>query len=74
MSELEGWALYDSEFGYYIGKNYIYQGERFPSAGPKTEAKVYKTKKVAEQVAARLRSKMVCDFIAFPLNKEDGCE
>lgn len=69
-----GWTLYDSDFGYYKGKNYIYQGERFPSAGPLTEAKVYKTKKVAEQVVARLRSKMDCDFIAFPLNKDGGNE
>jgi hypothetical protein len=69
-----GWTLYDSDFGYYIGKNYIYQGERFPSAGLMTDAKVYKTKKVAEQVAARLRSKMDCDFIAFPLNEEGGYE
>lgn len=61
-----GWILYDGDFGYYIGKNYIYQGERFPSSGPISEAKVYKTKKTAEKVAARLRDKMDCDFIAFP--------
>ncbi|CAM3850687.1 MULTISPECIES: hypothetical protein [Paenibacillus] len=65
-----GWVLYDSDIGYYIGKDYIYQGGKFPSGGAKSEAKVYGTKKMAEKVAERLGRQMDCDFNVVPLNKE----
>ncbi|PAD72846.1 hypothetical protein [Paenibacillus campinasensis] len=69
-----GWILYDSNIGYYVGKDYIDHGEKFPGSGAKPEAKVYRTKKIAEKVAERLARQMYCDFNVVPLDKEGGYE
>ena len=51
-----GYVIYLSGLGYYAGKTYIHQGEMFAIAenAINMPKKVYKNKKVAENVALKL--------------------
>ncbi|WP_289141510.1 hypothetical protein [uncultured Brevibacillus sp.] len=43
--------LEDKDHEYYAGKNYIYQGEYFPALCRKEQAKIYSSRKRAENAA-----------------------
>lgn len=63
--ETEGYILVDTENGggFYRGKMYVYQGCRYPCyTSLKEEAKVYKSEKVAKNVAERLEDNGWTDF------------
>jgi hypothetical protein len=47
---------------YYSGKTYTHQGETFPCVCKRDEAKRYKSKKIADNVAERLAGKCDDDF------------
>lgn len=62
---MEGYILLDSSngSGFYKGKSYIYQGCEYPCyTSLKEEAKIYKSEKVAKNVAEKLKDKGWSEF------------
>jgi Na+-transporting NADH:ubiquinone oxidoreductase subunit NqrC len=55
-------VLRSDDGDYYRGNTYIHQGEFFPGLGKKTEAKKYKTRKLAERVQTTLKQKVETGF------------